>query len=206
MIDEWESEKQKIIASRKRALFFFSNENKLEREKYLVRQLLEGIEVDFQECELLQAEEPVDIAFRDCNFQVKEILSEGRRRYDEFRESLEKAEKAESWQDLLEEYTPLELPVSEIVKLTLERAESLAGRKYGLAEMAVLDLLCYCNLGEVCEVVSEFNLPCHAPFRSISIVSNRFRMVIYASDEAPAILASAVGVLRARPNFQLASR
>lgn len=200
MNDEWESQKQQMIAFRKEALHFFSNENKLEREKYLVRQLLEAIKVGFKEDELLDAEEPVDIAFRDCNFQVKEILNDGRRRYDEFRESLEKAEKAESWDDLLEPYTPRDLPMSEIVRLTLERAESLAGRKYGPKEVAALDLLCYCNFCDVCEIRSEFDLPKHAAFRSISVVSNRFRLVIYAGDTAPDVLANSVGILRARPN------
>jgi len=55
MSDDWEAEKQRMIASRREALHFFSNENKLEREKYLVRQLLEANEVNFEEEELCEA-------------------------------------------------------------------------------------------------------------------------------------------------------
>jgi len=75
MSDDWEAEKQRVIASRREALHFFSNENKLEREKYLVRQLLEANEINFEEEELFEAEEPADIAFHECNFQVNPAYS-----------------------------------------------------------------------------------------------------------------------------------
>ncbi len=104
-------------------MFFFSNDNKLEREKYVVRNLLGACEVSCSESPLLEADEPADVQFENCRFQVKEILNEGRRRFDELRESLERAKNASSQDDLREPYTPRDLDVAEIVRLTLERAQ-----------------------------------------------------------------------------------
>jgi len=196
MSDDWEAQKQELIAAREESLFFFSNENKLEREKYVVRDLLEACNVSFSENELLDADEPADVQFENCRFQVKEIMNKGRRRYDELKESLERAKNASSWDDLLEPYTPRDLEVTEIVRLTCERAKELETRKYGPRELANLDLLCYCNFNDVCEIESNCGLLETSLFRSISVVSNRYRMVIYASENAPQFLKNNVGSLK----------
>jgi len=196
MSDDWEAQKQEVIASRREALRFFSNENKLEREKHVVRRLLVANEIEFQDEELCEAEEPADVNFRDCNFQVKEILNKGRRRYDEFKEALSKAENAQTWEDLFEPYSPRDLPASKILSLTLERAQSLADCKYGPQEVAALDLICYCNFDNACETVSDFDLPRESDFRSISVVSNRFCLVIYAGSTSSNFLSRSVGILR----------
>lgn len=86
--------KEKCVRALKESLTFFSNKEKLNREKWVVRKLLRALRINFEETELMEAEEPVDVSFRDAGFQVKEIMDEGRRRTDEFKAALKRAETA----------------------------------------------------------------------------------------------------------------
>jgi Protein of unknown function (DUF1780). len=83
--------KEDRIRALKESLAFFSNKEKLSREKWVVRRLLRALHIDFAEEEMAGAEEPVDVLFRDAKFQVKEILDEGRRRTDEFKAKTRKS-------------------------------------------------------------------------------------------------------------------
>ena len=61
----------------RKSVAFWSPENKVEREIYAVRTLLQhlGIEHDPKEIRLEPAEPP-DINFRDARFEIKEVLDE----------------------------------------------------------------------------------------------------------------------------------
>ena len=74
MQNAWRIER---IQALKESLAFFSNPEKLNREKWVVRRLLQALRVCFKEEEMTEAQEPVDVAFRDAGFQVKELLDEG---------------------------------------------------------------------------------------------------------------------------------
>ena len=191
MLPQW---KRDAISSLEKSIEFFSSKNKFEREKINVRSLLDSIGITYEESELLETEEPVDVSFRDARFQVKEVMHHGRTRHQEIRDALEVAKNASCLEDLLEPYTPRELEVREIVSRAIARSEELE-RKYGPNEKAELDLLCYCNFNDVYEVKSLFELPEHSHFRSLAVVSNRYRLVIYAAESAPAFLVNSMGIL-----------
>lgn len=194
MCDSEPDWKEERIRALKESLAFFSNTEKLNREKWVVRRLLRALRVDFREEEMTGADEPVDVSFRDARFQVKEILGKGRRRTDEFKTALEKAKSAKDYSELLEHYTPIDISFSEIVRCCYDYAGTLLSQsKYGPRECKNIDLLCYFNwldhhVVPPIEVSSE-----EVGFRSLSIVSNRHCAVTYASTDAPRVLRDNVG-------------
>lgn len=188
---DWKEER---IQALKESIAFFRNAEKLNREKWVVRRLLHALRVDFKEEEMTEAQEPVDVAFRDTGFQVKELLDEGRRRTDEFKNKLEAAKSAKDCSELLEHYTPTDISFSEVVRRCFLYAETLLTQsKYGPRECKNIDLVCYFNWLDH-HVVPSIELPKkELGFRSLSIVSNRYCAVAYASSEAPALLRENVG-------------
>ncbi len=52
---DWKEER---IRALKKSLAFFSNKGKLNREKWVVRQLLNALLIDFEEEEMAEADEP----------------------------------------------------------------------------------------------------------------------------------------------------
>ncbi|MBW8075630.1 MAG: hypothetical protein GJU74_09655 [Metallibacterium scheffleri] len=188
---DWKEERVQAL---KESLSFFSNAEKLNREKWVVRQLLKALHVDFREEEMNEAAEPVDVAFRNAGFQVKEILDEGRRRTDEYKNKLERAKSAQHFGELLEHYTPLDISFSEVVQQCYAYAESLLTQsKYGPHECKNIDLLCYFNWQDY-GVVPPIDVPVkEIGFRSLSVVSNRYCAVVYASSNAPTFLKGNIG-------------
>jgi hypothetical protein len=186
--------KQERIQALKESLAFFSNTEKLSREKWVVRRLLQALRVNFKEEEMTEAAEPVDVAFRDIGFQVKEILDEGRRRTDEFKKKLETTTSAQDYSELLEHYTPIDISFSKVVQRCYRYAESLLLQsKYGPLECKNIDLLCYFNWLNH-HVVPPIEVPSKdVGFRSLSVASNRYCAVAYASRNAPALLRDSVG-------------
>lgn len=184
--------KQDAIDSINESIQFFSNKNKFNREKHIVRALLAALGVSYMDRELVKAPEPTDVKFRDADFQVKEVMQPGRLRSDEYRKALERAKKAKKPKDLLQGYSPVDLTLREIVERSVSRSEELTS-KYGPNERLNLDLVCYVNFLDTHEVTSAFSLPEAYEFRSLSVVSNTFRVVLYAQDSAPEYLKSAIG-------------
>lgn len=138
--------KKNNIQALESSLSFFSNKEKLTREKWVVKSLLNGLNIHFNESELVGAEEPIDVSFRDTNFQVKEILDSGRHRTDGFRIKLEKAKSAKTDDELDEYYTSIGISFSQIVQKCYDYALTLVEEsKYGKHELKKIDLLCYFN-------------------------------------------------------------
>ena len=189
MNDRESNWKDDRVEALKESLNFFSNAEKLSREKWVVRQLLRALSIDFKEEELTKAEEPVDVGFRDARFQVKEILDDRRRRTDEFKNKLAKAELAQDHSELLERYTPLYVSFTEIVRHCDSYAKALISRsKYGPLERRNIDLLCYFNWLDYSVVPPTDVVINEVGFRSLSVVSNRYCAVVYASPSAPTLL------------------
>lgn len=187
-IPKW---KQELIQSLEQSLAFFSNESKFDREKWVVERLLEALGVAFNEGDLRQASEPADVQFGAARFQVKEVM-DPRKRQDEYRQELERAKKAKTRADVLDPYTPKDVSLSEIVERCANRSMELR-KKYGPTERRRLDLVCYFNFSESHEGISSFETPSERDFRSLSIVSNSFRVVLYAQEDAPDFLRNNVG-------------
>jgi hypothetical protein len=179
--------KKDAIASLEASIAFFSNANKLNREKYVVTRLLEALGVDFHENELTAAEEPADVKFRKARFQVKEVMQAERQRMTEYVEELARVRKAKRRTELLTQYAPIDASLREIVDRSVERSRQLV-HKYGPRERQNLDLVCYFNFLGVHEVLASFDTPTQVDFRSLSVVSNRFRLVLYAQSGAPPFL------------------
>jgi hypothetical protein len=117
--------KHERIRALKDSIDFFSNKQKLNREKWTVRRLLSALGIAFNENELTSAEEPVDVAFRDIRFQEKEILDQNRRRTDEYKKALEKAQSAQDYSEFSELYDPIGISFSEVVQKCYEYANNL---------------------------------------------------------------------------------
>lgn len=186
--------RQEQIDSLDASLDFFGNDHKLDREKWVASRLLSGLNMRFEDNELAEAEEPADVSFRDARFQVKELMDRGRRRGDEFKESLRVAETADQQSDLLEPYCPKDMPLKLVADLCAGRAESLSN-KYGPAEKAATDLLLYFNYLDYGVIASVQYEPIERyGFRSISLVTNSQVMVLTADATAPEFLTSNVGL------------
>lgn len=77
----------------KEARHFFSNACKKEREVWVVAHFLSQLHIKAPKGEIQpSSDEPADVVYREARFQVKEILDEGRKRGDEYKESLRKAD------------------------------------------------------------------------------------------------------------------
>ena len=186
--------KEENIRAVKESLVFFSNKQKLNREKCVVKQLLNALLIDFEEEEMAEADEPADVSFRDAKFQVKEIMDEGRRRTDEFKTALDKAEKAKNYRDLQEQSTLIDIPFSDAVKYCHTYAmELISLSKYGTRELKDIDLLCYFNLQDYHEAPPNDVQYEALGFLSLSVVGNRYCEVVYAATGAPQFLKDNIG-------------
>lgn len=181
---EWKTERLDHL---KETIQFFGNARKLEREKWVVAQLLQSIGITYNENELVKGEEPADVVFREAHFQVKEVLDVNRRRGDEYKAELNKVEKARKLGELLEHYSPNSIEWSDIVRECCDYSEALL-YKYGPNEKVQTDLLCYYNKKDSIVKTSETRNNLIHHFRSLSIVSNSFRGIIYAQLDAPDFL------------------
>ena len=188
--------KHQMLEDLKESIEFFSHKNKWVREKTVVKKLLKQLGIKLDESELTKWEEPIDVAFRDARFQVKEVMQfegeEVRRRHHELRILLRRAEGATSIEELLP-LTPFrEVGWDRIVTESVEVAKEHLGG-YGPIERRKLDVVCYYNRKD------HFEVPAPTPdfeeldCRSFSIVSNSYAIVLCADSNAPAFLREVVG-------------
>src|SRR3989344_3393576 len=192
-------EEEKLIEEHKvnleESIEFFSDKNKKQRELWVVREFLTSLSMPFQEDELkFVSDEPPDILFRGANFEVKELLDEGRRRHDEYKESLFKSQSAKKFSDLLELYTPREILIQEVVNLINAK---LLNIMYSLGVCKNLDILFYVNLQRSVISNNDYIIPDEEKWRkwrSICIVEdNKLGSVLWASEQAPDFLKSVKG-------------
>jgi len=194
MGDREQDWKEENIYSIKQSLDSFSNNGKLNREKWVVKQLLLSLHIDFKEEEISEAEEPADVSFRNAKFQIKEMLDKGRRRTDEYKVALNKAEKAEKPSEMLEHYPLIDISFSDVVNLCHTNAKKLiSSSKYGYRELKDIDLLYYFNWKKHYVVKSNNVQGEVLDFRSLSVVSNYFCGVVYATTGTPEFLKDNVG-------------
>jgi len=184
----------------KASVKFFESKNRQRRERHVVREFLRnlGYRALVRELESV-ADDPPDVRFRGCNFEVKEHLDPGRERHREYKEALKKACAATDPSELLEPFTPRDTSLHELYSLVLVDAQALAKTKYPLAVRRELDLLVYVNLQDVMGMkVTPF--PDVAPlaslgWRSVAFVEGHWSSVLTATERAPALLRDVVGRL-----------
>lgn len=199
---------KELINERKESICFFSNKCKSEREVWVVRHFLSQLRIEFSDEEITPSQnEPVDVIYSDARFQVKEILDENRRRGDEYRESLLKAENATSPSDLLEHYQPNMITCADIVPIVAKKAFELQ-QKYGPSERISIDLLFYLNLQDIHVVGDIFpDVDCYssimAGWRSVSVDSGDCALVLHVSQRAPSFMKTSKGKVHRNLSFWL---
>jgi len=191
-----------IVRAREESVRFFEAENRAERELWVVSQFLTNLGIQFQNSELTHVtDDPPDVLFRDANFEVKEIMDEGRRRHGDFKQALERAKGATSPRDLMEQTTPRDITYTDACMLVRLRVDSLS-RKYSKGTRETLDLLFYLNLEDVYGYIPT-DLPTASEwtsygFRSVSLLMGRLAGVLAVDDGAPKFLGSGgVRIVRA---------
>ena len=64
------------------SIVYFSNDNKQEREQWVVSAFLSHFDMHFLDPDVKSSpSEPPDVIFHDCLFEIKGILDPGRRRH-----------------------------------------------------------------------------------------------------------------------------
>lgn len=187
---------KEFIAERIRALEeaidFYSNDRRDERELWVVRTFLENLHIEFTEDELVWMEDdPPDVVFRDCRFEVKELMDEDRRRTDEYKKQLEIARKATRSEELFHTYRPRDSSVQEIYDECLNRIMTLRD-KYADSVKRSCDLLIYFNRTHIMEIFEEplldVSLMKQEGWRSVSFVKGQRSCCFCANESAPLLL------------------
>jgi hypothetical protein len=183
---------QKLREDAKESIAFFSNQNKPERERCVVRAFFRCLGVSFLEKDLLiNQPEPIDVAALGGRFQVTEVLPPGSRRHQEYRERFEKLNKVSSIEELFEPgQNSKPVPWGNVVALVLERLSHKTAH-------ADIDSLVYIDLGQtffdVRSAKPGFSEIAKLGWRSVSVVHIPYSVVMSATNNAPSFLTSLVG-------------
>ena len=189
----------------KETIHFISNDCKSEREVWVVRHFLSQLCIDFSNEEIhASSDEPVDVVYCDAKFQVKEIYDKGRKRGDEYKESLRKAKIAISASDLFEPYSPQKMICDDVASIVAKLA-SVWQQKYGPSECMSTDLLFYFNLQDIHVVGDEVTdvdsySSKMAAWRSVSVFLGDCAFVLHVSEKAPGFLKTAKGKVHRNPS------
>ena len=188
MTDPMKEAIREITESRQEAMDFFSNNSKKEREKWPVSEFLKNMGINFGANELISVEDQApDIKFRDAAFEIKELDVEGRRRHDEKKEELKKAQVACGLEDLITQYefkeTSFQGVVDRIDKMLKEYVcePNFSGKT---------DILFYVNYSVLGEAhYSSQGLEIWKQWRSISMVGNNsISYVFWVAQDAPGFI------------------
>lgn len=191
MTDEEFLEDRRIAL--RESIDYFRSHNKAERECWVCSEFIANLGLEFEESEIVSPkEDPPDITFRDAAFEIKEILDPGRKRHAEYKDALQFALNATDPQDLLEDYSPIEITPIQIGELLITELESLKNR-YSQAVLKNLDLLFYINLQD--HLLIKGPMPSIEKFdsfgwRSVSALFGWGSFVFYASNVSPQFLKS----------------
>ena len=193
---------EEFLEDRRKALResveYFSAKNKPERERWVCHEFVQNLGLSYADSEVVTPEdEPPDVVFRDCRFEIKELLDRGRRRHAEYKASLQKALEITDPQDLLEQFTPQDITPQQIGDRILNELEALQ-QHYAPSARRHLDILFYVNLQE--HFLKAGPMPTallFAPYgwRSVSAVMGWGSLVLCTATDAPTLLVSNSGTL-----------
>lgn len=191
-----DEELKDLIEHVEESIRFFSNHNKKNREIWVVKEFLNNFNINYTSDEIKSvSDDPPDIIFHDASFEIKEILDKDRRRHKKYKEKLERAKKAKSRADLLEQYTPKSATIQEIANLIEKELED-----YIISPELCpkIDMLFYVNLSsfgfDKDYSYSFSNSEVWDKWRSVSMVENgNINFVFYADDAAPEYIRTNVG-------------
>jgi hypothetical protein len=199
----FEEYKKDLIEHRRKSVQLFSPTGKIERELWVTREFLDVLGVAYAASELKQPkDDPPDVIFRDANFEIIELYDDDRKRHDEYKDKLKKAEAARDYSEIGEvvswDMEPVSLP-----ELLLEVEGYLQRKKgrYSLATKARLDVLVYINLQKKIVEDEDHELPTPLPqrsplreWRSVALVFNGHIVCVpHASNSSPEIIRTKAG-------------
>jgi hypothetical protein len=173
--------------------FFAASRDKFICERWVVDEFLKNLTIPFTKQELNRGSDPPDVIFRDARFEVKEILDEGRKRHDEYKQALIRSEAATDPAELLEQYSPKDISIQEIFTRIYSEADKLATKTYKSSEVrGQLDLLFYVNLQDVSRIietpfpdVTQLKL---LGYRSVSFLNGHRNCILCYERSAPSFL------------------
>ena len=182
------------------AVALFSNAQKPERERMVVRAFLRSMGIAFVDDEIRAGEcEPIDVQFRCANFQVMVIIG-NRRPHDAWRQRKIFYENAENISDLVSPWTnPSAMSSKEVIKRITNELETKAV-KYGAKGCATVDALVYVNLPHRFLCPSKSDPTCREQlvsqgWRSVSMLFPPYGSVLAACDTSPEFLSDRRGLI-----------
>lgn len=188
-----------IIEGLTESVTFFGNKKKQEREKWVLNEFLKYLRVPVQEIDIKGTnDEPIDVFFKDMGFQIKEIQTEGRRRDRDYKERLKSITDKTVPEDLLEDYNPVHIPLSDVIpKVTKELARHRKD-KYG-NNVSDINVLVYLNLCDTTYTSNPIDMTLIESelsyWKSISLVTNNCAIVISCNDINNTLLNQSIGKL-----------
>lgn len=205
--EESKRELDKYVESLEQSCALFSNKGKQARECWVVAEFLRNFGVHPKVSDVVPYEdEPPDVVYKCCRFEVKELLDPNRRRSDEYKEKLSRARKASGIHEMLEEFHPRHEPLQAVYEECLDIAARFAAH-YAPDVVRSLDLLVYFNKQDVTGL-TELPFPstdnmAAIGWRSVSVLHGQRSCVFTASTHAPRFIRSNQGrvIHRARPQI-----
>jgi hypothetical protein len=192
-----ESDTELLASMRESAheeLLFFSNKGKEARERWVLSQFLQRLDLPFLEAELNSPPQhsKIDVKFREGSFQIKEILNPGSRRSDEIRGTYERLKIAPRLEQVVGPPFIYDVPSpTTIYSLVSDEATRLAlDPKYEMAKHE-LDLLFYVTRTRASPILkAEIDREQLASlgWRSISCLAGKQATILYAQTHAPSFL------------------
>lgn len=174
--------------ARARWLRFLSNPGKPERERWVVREFLASLSVEFAEDEIISQDErnDIDIVFRELNFQVKELTEPNCRRGSEAADDLRRAESANSASDLFGPSVVKDNLYRDAFPPILGFAHN---SRYPRSARARLDLLVYVtDTQAVLDLEKQPRELSNLGWRSISCLFGSRGYVLVAEQHAPVLI------------------
>ena len=199
----FEEYKKDLVAHRRKSVQLFSPKGKKELELWVTQEFLDVLGVSYAETELTQPkDDPPDVIFRDANFEIIELYDDDRKRHDEYKNKLKKAEAARDYSEIGEVENWDMVPVS-LPELLSEVERYLQRKKghYSPGTQAQLDVLVYINLQKKIVEEEDYVLPAPLPqssplrvWRSVSLVFNGHMVCVpHSLNSSPEIIRTKVG-------------
>lgn len=176
---------------------YFGNANKQERELWVLREFLSYVSCEIDDSKIASSsQEPNDVTYGEYGFQVKEVLSEDRKRGKEYTDKLNAITEDTEPGDLAEPYKPIHIPLNQALLMVASELARHREEKYK-NQASGIDVLVYLNLSdttytrdEVTAIQEEFS-----HWKSVSLVSNNCAIVLACKDQQNELLSPLVGKL-----------
>jgi putative endonuclease (uncharacterized protein DUF1780) len=141
---------KELLDYNKQTVHLLSSKMQKETERMVCRAFLRCAGIPFTEERLrIPPDEPPDILFDSAQFEVIEIMDEGRKRHKEYKEGGQRLEKAKSAYDVLRPIpSPESMMLVELIPLITERLKDKFKKYVNKGDRCKLDILVYVNIIE----------------------------------------------------------